>query len=194
MKKYAVIFALLICGVLITLLEVRHIESAREDNHLPVVVLKAQVDVGYELQLKDIAIQMVPQDLVPSNAYDDLSEVVGKTLALSLPSKTIVVHEMLNEKKYFMPDKGHSITAIKFSPEEVMCWEISPEERLEIIHVDIEGVLTVIGEVAVKGFYDQSQSSDSEAPIYLLVEGNPKVIEGIIRARGNGRIEAVKNN
>jgi len=194
MKKYAVIFALLISGILITLLEVRSIQSAREDQHLQTVVLTNAVEVGQELKLEDLTLQKVPQDLVPLRAYDDVSEVIGKTISIGMPGKTIITMDLLDENRYFMPSKGQSITAIRFNPEEVMCWEVNNGEAVEIIHIDTQGNLKALGNVIVKEFYDQNQSTELAIPTYMLVEGKSSVIEGIIRARGNGRLEAVKNN
>lgn len=194
MKKTALILILFFCGMLLTAFEIKQINEAQEDYLLPVVVLSGDMERGDVFEKENLRIEMVQRSLASSSTFDDINEVVGKTLSISLTNQTIVMSEMLDEKNYFMPGKGLAITAIKFSPEEVMCWEIKSGEVLKIVHVDIEGQLSAIGDVIVKGQYDQSQSNNQDLPIYLLVEGKPAIIEAIIRARGNGRIEAVKNN
>lgn len=194
MKKFAVIMVLLTCGMLVTVFEVAQIKAARVDEHLPIVILKDDAEIGRILKNEDVEIKLVPTKLVPTSSFSNISEVVGKTLSIGLPSQTILSGEMIDEENYFMPSKGNSITAIKFNPEEVMCWEVTDGEILEIVHVNLDGFLSKIGDVTVKGYYNQNQSIDNESPIYLLVEGKPKIIEAIIKARGDGRLEAIKNN
>ena len=194
MKKFAVIMVLLTCGMLVTVFEVAQIKAARVDEHLPIVILKDDAEIGRILKNEDVEIKLVPTKLVPTSSFSNISEVVGKTLSIGLPSQTILSGEMIDEENYFMPSIGNSITAIKFNPEEVMCWEVTDGEILEIVHVNLDGFLSKIGDVTVKGYYNQNQSIDNESPIYLLVEGKPKIIEAIIKARGDGRLEAIKNN
>lgn len=194
MKKFAVIMVLLTCGMLVTVFEVAQIKAARVDEHLPIVILKDDAEIGRILKNEDVEIKLVPTKLVPTSSFSNISEVVGKTLSIGLPSQTILSGEMIDEENYFMPSNGNSITAIKFNPEEVMCWEVTDGEILEIVHVNLDGFLSKIGDVTVKGYYNQNQSIDNESPIYLLVEGKPKIIEAIIKARGDGRLEAIKNN
>lgn len=194
MKRFAVIVILLTCGMLVTVLEVAQIQAARIDQHLPIVILKDDAEIGRILKNEDVEIKLVPTELVPASSFSSISEVVGKTLSIGLPSQTILSGDMIDEENYFMPSKGNSITAIKFNPEEVMCWEVTDGEILEIIHVNLDGLLSKIGAVTVKGYYNQNQSMDNESPVYLLVEGKPNIIEAIIKARGDGRIEAIKNN
>ena len=194
MKKFAVIMVLLTCGMLVTVFEVAQIKSARVDEHLPIVILKDAAEIGRILKNEDVEIKLVPTKLVPTSSFSNISEVVGKTLSIGLPSQTILSGEMIDEENYFMPSKGNSITAIKFNPEEDMCREVTDGEILEIVHVNLDGFLSKIGDVTVKGYYNQNQSIDNESPIYLLVEGKPKIIEAIIKARGDGRLEAIKNN
>lgn len=194
MKKIAVILVLLACGILVTVIEVAQIKAARVDQHLPIVILKENAEIGRLLKTEDVEVKWVPSELVSASSFTNVTEVVGKTLSIGLPKQTILSGEMLDEENYFMPTMGNSITAIKFNPEEVMCWEVRSGEIVEIVHINLNGFLSKLGKVTVKGYYSQNHSMDNETPIYLLVEGKPKIIEAIIKARGDGRLEAIKNN
>lgn len=196
MKKIILILLLGLCGVLITGFEINQIKAAHSDALIPVVVLKETLGVGAIITDENLEIMGIHEDLAVENTYTKASEVVGMTLAIGLPKGTILNKMLITEQTFFTPAKGHSITALKLNPEAIMCWEVTDGEVVELVHVSLEGQLSRIGKVTVKGFYDQAlthRNNLTSQPVFVLVEGDSHIIDDIIRFRDNGRIEVTKS-
>lgn len=189
--------ALLLCGALITIVEIKSIAKANQEDQIPVVVLKHPVEAGQILSDKDVYLKKTDYTLGQELYIQDVDQVVGLSLIASMPAGTLINKALLTEKAYLSPEVGNALSSIKLSPEEALCWEISEGESLELVHISEEQILSYIGATVVKGVYTQQlKMNDSQelVPIYLLVEGDKKTIENLVRARGNGRIEVVKLN
>lgn len=196
MKKIVIIILLLLCGGLITGFEIKQINAAQLTAQVPIVILKETLEVGAVLNAQNVEIKEIDRDLADENTYCEIGDVVGKTLAINLPKGTILNKMLITEQTFFTPAKGHSITALKLSPEAIMCWEVTNGESVELVHVSLEGELRRIGEVVIKGYYDQEmlqKNSLSNLPAFVLVEGESSIIDEIIRSRDNGRIEVTKS-
>ncbi len=196
MKKIIIIILLLLCGGLITGFEIKQINVAQMDTRVPIVILKETLEVGSVLSTDNLEIINVDEALAVENTFYKVDDVVGKTLAIALTKGTILSTSMITEQTFFTPSKGHALTALKLSPESIMCWEVNNGEVVELVHVSLDGELRHIGKVVVKGYYDQEMVSDSNytsLPLFILVEGERHIIDEIIRSRDNGRIEVTKS-
>lgn len=196
MKKIIIIILLLLSGGLITGYEINQIKAAQMDTRVPIVVLKETLEVGSVLNYDSLEIKEIQEVFVTENTYTQVDEAVGKTLAISLTKGTILSKNMITEQMFFTPSKGHSITAIALKPEAIMCWEVTNGEVVDLVHVSLEGQLSHIGKVIVKGYYDQEmmqKNNFSTLPAFVLVEGDSHIIEEIIRLRDNGRVEVTKS-
>ncbi len=196
MKKIIIIILLLLSGGLITGYEINQIKAAQMDTRVPIVVLKETLEVGSVLNYDSLEIMEIQEVFVTENTYTQIDEAVGKTLAISLTKGTILSKNMITEQMFFTPSKGHSITAIALKPEAIMCWEVTNGEVVDLVHVSLEGQLSHIGKVIVKGYYDQEmmqKNNFSTLPAFVLVEGESHIIEEIIRLRDNGRVEVTKS-
>jgi len=196
MKKIIIIILLLLSGGLITGYEINQIKAAQMDTRVPIVVLKESLEVGSVLNYDSLEIMEIQEVFVTENTYTQIDEALGKTLAISLNKGTILSKNMITEQMFFTPSKGHSITAIALKPEAIMCWEVTNGEVVDLVHVSLEGQLSHIGKVIVKGYYDQEmmqKNNFSTLPAFVLVEGESHIIEEIIRLRDNGRVEVTKS-
>lgn len=196
MKKIIIIVLLLLCGGLITGFEIKQINEAQMETHVPIVILKETLEVGSILSNENLEILNIDEALAAENTFCQIDEVEGKTLAITLTKGTILSSSMITEQTFFTPSKGHALTALKLSPEAVMCWEVMSGEEVELVHVSLEGQLGHIGKVVVKGYYDQEmvqKSNFTSLPIFILVEGERHIIDEVIRLRDNGRIEVTKS-
>lgn len=197
MKKIIIVIALLICGSLITFIEISSIEKAHHIDQISVVMLKHAVEGGQILTEKDLMIKSVDQAIGNDQYTLSLDQVVGLSLIASMPSGTLINTALLSEKVYHRPEAGKAMTSIRLSPEEALCWEISVGETLELVHITEEQTLKYIGMAVVKGLYNQQltvNDKQDHVPIYLLVEGSKKTVENLLSARGKGRIEVIKLN
>lgn len=196
MKKIIIIILLLLSGGLITGYEINQIKAAQMDTRMPIVVLKETLEVGAVLDHESLEIMEIQEMFVTENAYTNIDEAIGKTLAIGLTKGTILSKNMISEQMFYTPSKGHSLTAIALKPEAIMCWEVSEGEVVDLVHVSLEGQLRQIGKVIVKGYYDQEMTQKnnfSTLPAFVLVEGESHIIEEIIRLRDNGRVEVTKS-
>jgi len=196
MKKIVIILFLLLCGGLITGFEIKQIKEAQMDARVPLVVLSETLEVGTLLSDSNLEIISIDKALAVENTYHQMADILGKTLAIGLTKGTILSQNMITEQTFFTPAKGHSISAIKLNPEEILCWEVRHGEEVELVHVSLEGVFKRIGKVIVKGNYDQEmmqKNNFSTVPVYVLVEGESAIIETLIQLRHEGRIEVIKS-
>jgi len=196
MKKIIIIILLLLCGGLITGFEIKQIKAAQMDVSVPIVVLKETLEVGTVLSFENLEIKEIHEALAVEDTVRLIDDVIGKTLAIGLTKGTILSKSMITEQTFLTPAKGHSITALKLNPEAIMCWEVTGGEVVDLIHVSLEGQLRRIGQVIVKGYYDQEMSQKnnfSSVPVFVLIEGKSHVIDEIIRSRDHGRIEVTKS-
>lgn len=197
MKKIIIVIALLICGSLITFIEISSIKRAHHVEQISVVVLKHPVEGGQILTEKDLMLKSVDQSIGSDQYTMALDQVMGLSLIASMPAGTLINKALLTEKVYHRPDTGKAMTSIRLSPEEALCWEITIGEALELVHISEEQDLNYIGMAVVKGLYNQQltiNDKQDHVPIYLLVEGSKKTVENLVTARGRGRIEVIKLN
>ena len=196
MKKIGIAVLLFICGGLLTYAEVKHINEPEISYTTDVVALKHDLTEGVVIGEQDLQMVSIPKEIYNINYIQDKNEVIGNTLAIALTELTLINKDVLVEKSYFVPNRGNALTSLRLTPEEMLCWEIEVGEMVHVVHVSTDGVLTELGQVSIKGVYDENLnrnfSKKSNMPTFLLIEGNLSVIESIIASRSNGRLEVIK--
>ncbi|GAB6107471.1 SAF domain-containing protein [Fusibacter bizertensis] len=196
MKKIGIAVLLFICGGLLTYAEVKHINEQEISYTTDVVALKHDLTEGVVIKEQDLQMVSIPNEILSNNYVQDKDEVIGNTLAIALTELTLINKDVLLEKTYFIPSSGNALTSLRLTPEEMLCWEIEVGELVHVVHVSTDGVLTKLGQVSIKGIYDETLSRNfskkSNVPTFLLIEGNLNVIESIIASRGDGRLEVIK--
>lgn len=196
MRKIGIAVLLFICGGLLTYAEVKHINEQEISYTTDVVALKHDLTEGVVIKEQDLQIVSIPNALYNKNYVQDKNEVVGNTLAIALTELTLINKDVLLEKSYFIPNSGKAMTSLRLTPEEMLCWEIEVGEMVHVVHVSTDGVLTKLGQVSIKGIYDETLSRNfskkNNIPAFLLVEGNVDVIESVISGRSDGRLEVIK--
>lgn len=197
MKKIALIIGLLLCSFIITGLEINKINAAKDLKQTQIVILNRDLKAGEVITSSDLSVVKMPSDLTGDSNFYDKFEIEGNTLALDMPANTVLVKEMIIEHAFFVPESGNGITAIKLNPEEAMCWAVNTGESVIVHFVDLKGEVFEIGEVFVKGNFDQSLSQNTNhtsVPVFLLIEGKYEIVQKIIASRNLGRIEIVKKS
>lgn len=192
MKKIGVVVLLLICGGLLTYYEFNLINEQKISYVTKVVALRHDLPEGAEISDQDLQIVSIPNQIYNKNYFLDKNDVVGNTLAIELSESALVSRQTLLEKSYFIPTKGMAMTSIRLTPEEMLCWEVEIGERVSVLHVNQDGALKNLGEVTVKGIYDQNLDQKSTVPAFLLIEARLVIVESIVSSRGNGRLEIIK--
>lgn len=195
MKKISVIIALVIASLLLTGLELNRLNQAKQMNLASVLVTSCDLTAGKKIESEDLKVIEIPVESISETAYSAKEDLLGKTVTYNLSSNTQIIEEMITENAYLVPNEGNSMTTLKLNPEEAMCWTMSKGERVLVKYIDLEGHLSELGEVMVKGRYDQSLSENNyqtSVPVYLLVEGRFEIIDAIVSKLNMGRLEIVK--
>ncbi len=196
MKKILIVVLLFLCGGLLTFVEMKHINNQKMDYTTNVVALKHDLAEGIEIKEDDLQIVSIPNAIYNKNYFQNKNEIIGNTLAIALNESSLINKNMLLEKSYYLPSKGNAMTSLRLTPEEMLCWEIEIGENVHIVHVALEGVLSILGQVTIKGIYDQNLDQNvnikNMMPTFILIEGKKNIIETIISKRGVGRLEVIK--
>lgn len=155
------------------------------------VALTRSIEAGSTIQKTDLVIKEINKALWSEGYANNVEDVAGKTLLIGMESHSVVPKGSLKENAYGSPESGNAITSIKLAPEEALCWTLSIGEPVNVVLVDSMFVLKDLGEVTVKGLYD-NYLMDSDVSVYVLVEGSRKTIENIVSHRTNGQMELLK--
>lgn len=191
MKRIITVGAVLLLGLILTIMEINWIQKESKTDTVPVVSLTRSLEAGSTIQKNDVVIMEIDKSSWSEGYVSKLEDVTGKTLLIGLESHSIINNGSLKENAYGSPDSGNAITAIKLAPEEAICWSLSTGESVNVVLVDSTLVLKDLGEVTVKGLYD-NYLLDSDVPVYVLVEGKRKTIENIVSHRESGQMELLK--
>ena len=149
--------------------------------------------MGTYLTDKHLTTGWVHKDQRINGSFTEKESILGQTLIVNLPKNTVLSKDMLKEQSYHVPEKGHSITTIKLSPEASLCWQFRDGERVEVLSVNLEGKITELGEVMIKEVFDQNIEKIG-VPIYVVIEAKHQIIESIVSHRMAERLELIKKN
>lgn len=181
----------MLLGLILTVMEINWIQNEKKMDAVPVVALTKSIEAGSTIKKTDLVIKEIDKSLWSEGYVDKLEDVVGKTLLIGMQGHSVVTKGSLKENAYTSPESGNAITTIKLAPEEALCWTLSTGEPVNVVLVDSMLVLRDLGEVTVKGLYD-NYLMDSDVPVYVLVEGSRKTIEKIVTHRESGQMELLK--
>lgn len=191
MKRLISVGAVLLLGLILTIVEINWIQNEKKIDMVPVVSLNKSIEAGSTIKKMDLIIKEIDKSLWSEGYANKLEDVVGKTALIGMESYSIVTKGSLKENAYGSPESGNAITTIKLAPEEALCWTLATGEPVNVVIVDSMLVLRDLGEVTVKGLYD-NYLMDSDVPVYVLVEGKRKTIENIVSNRESGQMELLK--
>ncbi len=191
MKRLITVGAVLLLGLILTVMEINWIQNEKKMDTVPVVALTKSVEAGSTIKRTDLAIKEIDKSLWSEGYVSKLEDVAGKTLLVGMEGHSVVTKGSLKENAYASPESGNALTTIKLAPEEALCWTLSTGEPVNVVLVDSMLVLRDLGEVTVKGLYD-NYLMDSDVPVYVLVEGSRKTIENIVTHRESGQMELLK--
>ncbi len=191
MKRLITVGAVLLLGLVLTVIEINWIQNEKKMDTVPVVSLARDIEAGSTIKRTDLVIKEIDKSLWSDGYASKLEDVSGKTILISMESHSIITSGSLKENAYGSPESGNAITTIKLAPEEALCWTLATGEYVNVVLVDSALVLRDLGEVTVKGLYD-NYLMDSDVPVYVLVEGKRKTIENIVSHREAGQMELLK--
>lgn len=191
MKRLITVGAVLLLGLILTAVEINWIQNEKKMDTVPVVALTRSMEAGSTIKKTDLALKEIDKSLWSEGYTSKLDDALGKTALISMESHSVLTKASLKENAYGSPEKGNAITTIKLAPEEALCWTLSKGEPVNVVLVDSTLVLRDLGEVTVKGLYD-NYLMDSDVPVYVLVEGSRKTIENIVSHRESGQMELLK--
>ena len=192
MKKLVMVIGLLVFGLLLTYYEVNSIRTVNENALIEVVSLKNTLEAGTTITLTDIEYVLVDSSFDIGHYFENDQEVIGKKISVTLNEGTLLMDQFIKQEGQLSPDKNHAITSLKVLPEEFVCWQVDLGDSIDLVHVSFDHVMTQLGEVVIKGIYDQNLKSHASMPTYVVIEGSFSTIEKIILLRDQGRIEAIK--
>lgn len=195
MKKTFAIIGIIAMGCLLTFYQIQAIESAKKIDGLWLVKANVAMPIGHEITARDLAVTWVQKDLFSDDYYHDVDQLIGKTLSAGLSKNTLLTSAFVKEVGRYQPGSGHAITALKFTPEEALCWALEIGEEVMVVQVieldNGHSKIIDLGAVEIKGIYDHYLDS-GKVPTFVLVEGKGAVIKKIIEGRDAGRIELMK--
>jgi hypothetical protein len=191
LKRLITVGAVLLLGLVLTVIEVNWIQNEKKNDTQPVVTLTRSIEAGSTIKKSDLTVKEIDKTLWSDGYVSKPEDVTGKTVLIGMESHSIITSGSLKENAYGLPETGNAITAIKLAPEEALCWTLATGEPVNVVLVDSTLVLRDLGEVTVKGLYD-NYLMDSDVPVYVLVEGKRKTIENIVSHRESGQMELLK--
>lgn len=192
-KKIIAIVALMMISFLLTGYQINQINMAKEDVWVSVVILKADLEVGMRIEQSHLTMGLIHKDQMIKGTFNEKESIVGQTLIVNMPKNTVISKDMLKEQTYHAPEKGHSITTIKLTPDASLCWQFLDGEWVEVLSVNLEGMITTLGKVKIKEVFDQNVEQVG-VPVYVIVEGAHRVVEKIVSHRASERLEFIKKN
>lgn len=191
MRKLFLVAAVLLVGLLLTAMEVKWIQNEKNTELIQVVGVINPLDAGEILERGNLTMYELLLNQYHDGYYRDYESVVGKTALVDFTEKTLIYDGILKEEAYDVPRPGNSLTALKLDPESALCWSLDIGEPILAVYVGDDGGYNQLGNVTVKGLFDNYMESDG-VPTFVLVEGQNKTVENIIRYRSLGRIELIK--
>ncbi len=186
------IVGLLLFGFLLTYYEVSSIRDVNQNELIEIIALKNPIEAGVAITTEDIKYVLVDYTFDREHYFSKGTDVVGKKLAITLNEGTLLMDQFIKQESDYSPEKNNAITSLKVLPEEFICWQVGVGDRIDLVHVSFEHEMTLLGEVLIKGIFDQNLKSNSSMPTYVVVEGEAYTIERLILLRDQGRIEAIK--
>lgn len=187
------IIGLMIISLLLTVYQINQINLAKEDVWVSAILINSDLNVGTHLMDKHLSVGWVHKDQLIKGSFTEKESILGQTLIVNLPKNTVLSKDMLKEQSYHVPEKGHSITTIKLAPDASLCWQFIDGERVEVLSVNLEGKITVLGNVMIKEVFDQNIEKIG-VPVYVVVEAKHQIVERIVSHRMAERIELIKKN
>lgn len=190
MKKWLPIIVMVILSVTLTAVYASVEYTRKENEGIRLAMLNTTYVAGQPLAEEDVSWIFVEGILDPSLYMTDISESIGKKSNVAIHEKALLQANWFEAFEMSPVRKGYAWTSLKLLPEEAVCWEFHIGERLQVVHV-IEGDLTLLGTVTVRGLYSQDLKHLTH-PIYVLIEGEEKLIYQAIKLRQIGRMELLK--
>lgn len=203
MKQILMIVCLIIGSLVLTGYEVNQINLAKQEEKVDVFVSSHALTSGSQIEEKDIVTIQVDKSLMSEHLITDKTALLGLTVKVDLPEKTLLNQAFFTERTHYEPSPEHAITTLKLNAEEAMCWRLEKGEQVSLIYVDLNFKDLILGEITIKGIFNENMverhdmdkggiSETGLLPSFVVIEGKTSVINNVIALRGNGRFELVK--
>lgn len=203
LKQVLIIVCLIIGSLILTGYEVNLINQAKQEKKIDVYVSSQTLSAGTQIEEDDIVSMQIDESLMSENLVTDKKALLGLTIKVDLPKKTLLNLSFFTERDHFEPSPEHSITTLKLNAEEAMCWRLEKGEQVSLIYVDLNFEGLILGEITIKGIFNENMVEchdmnkndiieTSILPSFVVIEGSSSVINKVVALRGNGRFELVK--
>lgn len=200
MKHILIIISLIIGSLVLTGYEVNQINHAKQEDKIDVFVTSHALTAGTLIEEKDIDSIKIDHSLMSEHLITDKSALIGMTIKVDLPEKTILNRAFFTERTQYEPSPENALTTLKLNAEEAMCWRIEKGEQVSLMYIDLNFEGLLLGEIIIKGvFYenmverqDTGKNETALLPSFVVIEGKSSVIDKVVELRGNGRFEIVK--
>lgn len=200
MKHILIIISLIIGSLVLTGYEVNQINHAKQEDKIDVFVTSHALTAGTMIEEKDIDSIKIDHSLMSEHLITDKSALIGMTIKVDLPEKTILNRAFFTERTQYEPSPENALTTLKLNAEEAMCWRIEKGEQVSLMYIDLNFEGLLLGEIIIKGvFYenmverqDPGKNETALLPSFVVIEGKSSVIDKVVELRGNGRFEIVK--
>lgn len=201
MKKIFITIILLIftvAGMLIVEISIVNGNIERVE-YCDILVLEENIAKNDIIEKEDVKFQKILMGNFDDNYVTDMDEVVGKYY-LSDQSENFPLDKnfVSDINTLLSPKDGNLITALKLNPDEALCWQLSPDEEINVMYIDneIEGKTRIFSKIYVIDVLDSNLSNESNdqslLPLYIIIEGSEKNIKDIISWKDKGRFELYK--
>lgn len=193
MKKIILAITLIVLSLTVTKLQINTINEKTLQLYEEVYLFSKDIPENTILKKEHLTLGKINSQWWSDDYIKESSDIIGRVVHKDAIQNSIVLKSDIQEKKPILSveKEGYSLTTLKLKPEEALCWVMQVGDALSLYWVSEGHEKMALGKIIVRNMYtDRLEEKElNEMAIYMMVEGDQKVIEKIIQFRNQGRFE-----
>lgn len=193
MKKIILAITLIVLSLTVTKLQINTINEKTLQLYEEVYLFSKDIPENTILKKEHLTLGKINSQWWSDDYIKESSDIIGKVVHKDAIQNSVVLKSDIQEKKPILSveKEGYSLTTLKLKPEEALCWVMQVGDALSLYWVSEGHEKMALGKIIVRNMYtDRLEEKElNEMAIYMMVEGDQKVIEKIIQFRNQGRFE-----
>jgi hypothetical protein len=192
-KKIILAITLIVLSLTVTKLQINTINEKTLQLYEEVYLFSKDIPENTILKKEHLTLGKINSQWWSDDYIKESSDIIGKVVHKDAIQNSVVLKSDIQEKKPILSveKEGYSLTTLKLKPEEALCWVMQVGDALSLYWVSEGHEKMALGKIIVRNMYtDRLEEKElNEMAIYMMVEGDQKVIEKIIQFRNQGRFE-----
>jgi len=192
-KKIILAITLIVLSLTVTKLQINTINEKTLQLYEEVYLFSKDIPENTILKKEHLTLGKINSQWWSDDYIKESSDIIGRVVHKDAIQNSIVLKSDIQEKKPILSveKEGYSLTTLKLKPEEALCWVMQVGDALSLYWVSEGHEKMALGKIIVRNMYtDRLEEKElNEMAIYMMVEGDQKVIEKIIQFRNQGRFE-----